>query len=221
MLCQMLRNKLWTQSKTLTSAARQHVRNYYKPNQKEAFYDVEGVVTKDVLLFRYDDTGKVFWKNLVALVMFPVGTYLGYTAYTLKATMGEFKDKVAENNKINWRAEQIEMGSVGIGLVYFLFCAGLSSYWITRTMNTVRRLVLRKGGKYVQIQTYGITGGAGKIQNIPVVHCSGEQHPFHRDYDIFFLKVRDHSFKYQLNLKDGVVSNKPLFDRTVGLGRTI
>ena len=59
-------------------------------------------------------------------------------------------------------------------------------------------------------------------------------HPFHfqkfdfYNYDIvlnmecfrFFLKVKDHSFKYQLNLKEGIVSNKPLFDRTVGLGRT-
>jgi hypothetical protein len=34
----------------------------------------------------------------------------------------------------------------------------LSGYWISRTMNTVRRVVLRKGGKYVTIVTYGILG---------------------------------------------------------------
>ena len=146
-------------------------------------------------------------------------------------------------------------GSWGIGLAYCLFGVGLSSYWVTRTMNTVRRLVLRKGGKYISIQTYGITGeqhfikprsssplfcsgGGGKIFNVPVVHCSGAQQEFHKTDRLasqivnfmihikilsyrFFLKIRDHSFKYQLNLKDGVVSNMPLFARTVGLGRTI
>ena len=65
-------------------------------------------------------------------------------------------------------------------------------------MNTVRRLVLRKGGKIISIQTYGITGmklrfsiiiyyiikysgGPGKIMNIPVVHCSGIQQPFRKN----------------------------------------
>ena len=75
------------------------------------------------------------------------------------------------------------MGSWGIGLGYFLFGAGLSSYWVVRTMNTVRRLVLRKGGKYVSIQTYGLTGGGGKILNVPVVYCSGVQNPFHKTDD--------------------------------------
>jgi hypothetical protein len=33
--------------------------------------------------------------------------------------------------------------------------------------------------------------------------------------------VKDHSFKYQFNLEEGIFSNKPLFDRTVGIGRTV
>ena len=61
------------------------VRQYFKPSQgKDMFYDVEGVVTKDTLLFRYDDTGKVFWTNLIAIGMFPVWSYMGYFAYSLK-----------------------------------------------------------------------------------------------------------------------------------------
>ena len=126
-------------------------------------------------------------------------------------------------------------------------------------MNTVRRLVLRKGGKNISIQTYGFTGmdewclinsestkfkndysgGPGKIMNIPVVHCSGVQQPFTKTdryigqsrashwngknscFLRFFLRVRDHSFRYQINLEEGVICNKPLFDRTVGLGRTL
>ena len=59
----------------------------------------------------------------------------------------------------------ILQGSVGIGVAYFLFGLGLSSYWITRTMNTVRRLVLRKGGKYISVQTYRITGRKTNQEN--------------------------------------------------------
>ena len=61
------------------------VRQYFKPSQgKDIFYDVEGVVTKDTLLFRYDDSGKVFWTNLIAMGMFPIWSYMGYFAYSLK-----------------------------------------------------------------------------------------------------------------------------------------
>jgi hypothetical protein len=78
-------------------------------------------------------------------------------------------------------------------------------------MNTVRKLVLKKGGKYVAIQTYGILGrkmgkfclsdnkniyilclcdsGNNKaFFNVPVVHCSGIQHTFygkHRQAEYF------------------------------------
>jgi hypothetical protein len=51
---------------------------YYKPKQqKEAFFDVEGVVTKDTLLFRYEDVNSVRRKNLVAMAMLPLWAYLG------------------------------------------------------------------------------------------------------------------------------------------------
>ena len=36
----------------LSLQMRSNVRNYYKPKQKDAFFDVEGVVNKDTLLFR-------------------------------------------------------------------------------------------------------------------------------------------------------------------------
>ena len=174
------------------------IRTYYKPQkQKEALYDVEGVVTKDILLFRYEDQTKVFRTNMLAMSMMPV----------------------MDNTSHNFLLDNVSKASRGVGIAFFLSGLGLSSYWVIRTMNTVKRLVLRKGGKYVSIQTYGITGGGGRVQNIPVVQCSGIQHTFYAKQR-FFLKVKDHSFKYQFNLEDGVISNKPLFDRTVGIRRS-
>ena len=95
------------------------------------------------------------------------------------------------------------------------------SYWAVRTANTVRRLVLRKGGKFVSIQTYGLMGNNKQYMNVPVLHCSAVQrHPVYGK-ERFFLKIRDHSFKYQFNLEEGIFSNKPMFDRTVGISRRI
>ena len=94
--------------------------------------------------------------------------------------------------------------SRGMVLPFFLCGAGLSSYRGVRTMITVQ---------YIAIQTYRVTWGGGKVQNVPVVHCSGIQHTFYGKHR-FVLKVRDHSIKYQLNLEEGV-------DRTVGINRSL
>ena len=53
------------------------VRHYYKPKHKDAFFDVEGVVTKDTLLFRYEDVSSVRRKNFMAMAMLPLWAYLG------------------------------------------------------------------------------------------------------------------------------------------------
>ena len=43
-------------------------------------------------------------------------------------------------------------------ICFVLKGVSLSAYWISRSMHTVRRIVLRKGGKYVTIVTYGLFG---------------------------------------------------------------
>ena len=49
---------------------------------------------------------------------------------------------------------------------------GLSGYWLVRTTNTVRQLVLRKGGKHLTVVTYGILGRSSKFTTIPLSHVS-------------------------------------------------
>ena len=36
-----------------------------------------------------------------------------------------------------------------------------------------------------------------------------------------FLNVKGHRFRYQFNVEDGIFSNKPLFDRTIGQIRVL
>ena len=37
----------------------------------------------------------------------------------------------------------------------------------------------------------------------------------------FYLRVKERQFKFQVNVQDGVFTNKPLFERTVGISRRI
>jgi len=194
------------------------VRSYYKPKQKDAFFDIEGVITKDTLLFRYEDVKKVRMKNLAGMIMFPMWAWLGYSAYNLKTQMKSFEDKVETSVKHSFLLNNVVSASFGVGVGFFLFGVGLSSYWTIRTMNTIRKAVLKKGGKYVLLQPYGFLGTNQSFISVPVVHTSGIQHKFYGKHR-FFLRVRNHSFKYSFNLEDGMFSNKPLFDRTLGISR--
>jgi len=214
----LFRQKLLDVSKYKNNAGTS-VRNFFKPKQKEAFFDVEGVVNKDTLLFRYEDVKRVRMKSMAGLAMFPLWAYLGYFAYSLKAQVRPLEENLENNIKFSFLLSNVMKASTGVGLGFFLFGTGISSYWLIRTMNTVRQLVLRKGGKYVAIQTYGFLGRNQNFISIPVVHCSGIQHKFYGKHR-FFLKVRNHNFKYSFNLEEGVFSNKPLFDRTLGISRT-
>ena len=98
---------------------------------------MEGVITKDILLFCYEDASKVFYTNLVALSMMPVWGFMGCTSYSLKSKMEEFKEDVADNTKINFLLDNVLNASRGMGLAIFLCGDGLSSYRVVRTMTTV------------------------------------------------------------------------------------
>lgn len=196
-------------------------RNYhYKPKDSHFYKQVpENFVNKDSILFRYEEPMAVFRKNLFAMTMLPLWTYLGYFAYSLRGSLKPYKETVDKSDR-KWVMDNIERASLGVGLGFFLFGTGLSGYWLARTMNTVRRLVLRKGGKHITIVTYGLFGANSRYTTVPVSHCSAVHQAFYGK-ERFFLRVRDHAMKYQFNLEEGIFSNRPLFDRTVGISRKI
>ena len=51
----------------------------------------------------------------------------------------------------------------------------------------------------------------------PRFQCSA--HLYLRGRSRFFLRVKDRQFKFQVNVQDGVFTNRPLFERTVGVSR--
>merc|ERR1712080_334455 len=107
-----------------------------------------------------------------------------------------------------------------VGIATFIFGISLSGYWISRTTRTVRRVVLRKGGKYVTIVTYGILGFSSRYTTKAVSQCSAVRRTYQADKELF-VHVKDHNFRYRFNLEDGIFSNRPLFERTIGQSRIL
>ena len=62
--------------------------------------------------FFYEDASNVFYTNLVA--MMPVWGFMGYTSYSLKSKMEEFKEDVADNTKINFLLDDVLNASRGM-----------------------------------------------------------------------------------------------------------
>ncbi len=153
---------------------------------------LESLANRDLVLFSYEASGPVFWKNAVALAMFPVWSYLAKVSWGLEGRLSPHTDGVEAADK-SWALSNIQRASGGVAVGFFLFgewfsivliahhyigfffCfllpgCGISAYWVLRTMSTVRRLVLRKGGKHVTLITYGIFGRGSKPMTVPVSH---------------------------------------------------
>lgn len=205
------------------------IRKYhqFKPKDKiQAFdaplpHDIQAQ-SKDILLFRYENPNKIFRNNIVALMIFPCYAWLSYFTYELRAELLPYKDsEVLDRKGSGWVYQATLFNATRwLGVVVFIFGTALSGYWISRSMNTVRRIVLRKGGKYVTIVTYGVLGYTSRYVTRHVSQCSAVRQKYQADQRMF-LNVKGHRFRYQLNVKDGIFNNKPLFDRTVGISRNI
>lgn len=146
-----------------------------------------GSLSKDTLLFRYEETSKVTREGLIGVLMLPLWTYLSHFCYNLDKTIAPIKRNLSPELREGWIIRNIERARVGVAAGFFLFGASLSGYWFTRTNNTVRRLILRKGGKQVTIITHGLLGG--KQLTVPVSHCSGVRVNLQTD-NRYFMNVK-------------------------------
>jgi len=193
------------------------LRSYYKPKQMKNLYDVETGVKKDVVLFRYEDPTKVVGRCWIGLACIPFGLYMSQTSLMLTPTMEGWQDRELDA-KTSYLMDNVKYTSRGLGVFWLIFLPALGIYYTIRTRHTVRKLVLRKGGKMLSMQTYGLTPGGGRWIHVPVADCEASQKAFLDKYKCL-LNVRDHKFGYHFNMEEGVINNRGVFDRSIGLGR--
>ena len=119
---------------------------YYKPQRKEAFYDVEGVVTKDILLFRYEDVKKMRRQMAGVTVITGAWIYLGYTAYRLKSELKPYQaaEGLAERRWGPLLLDNVVRASFGVGLGRTLLAVLIKFSAPTPTMTIGHPLALLK-----------------------------------------------------------------------------
>ena len=144
---------------------------YYKPQRKEAFYDVEGVVTKDILLFRYEDVKKMRRQMAGVTVITGAWIYLGYTAYRLKSELKPYQaaEGLAERRWGPLLLDNVVRASFGVGLGRTLLAVLIKFSAPTPTMTIGHPLALLKN-----LPMFGIVEkSANVLTRLQASFCSG------------------------------------------------
>lgn len=207
------------------------IRKYhqFKPKDKVQVYDAPlphdlQAHGKDILLFRYENPMKVLRFSVIALTQFPIWSWLSYFTLDLRSRLTPYKESdVLDRKGSGWIYQKTVYGAATSRFLAFgYFCCGvaLSGYGISRSLNTVRRVVLRKGGKHVTIVSYGVLGYTSRYTTRAVSQCSTVQLQAEKETRLF-MNVKGKRFRYQFNLEDGIFNNKALFFRTIGQHRVL
>ena len=171
---------------------------HYKPkdSHRSDAAAVEKFAVKDVLLFRYENPRKILWRNVIAASVLVGSCIMGHTAWNLRSDLKNFiekggqsyEEKMKEQGKLIWI---VHNASGKIGIIFCLFGLGLSTYWFLRTSHTIRRLILKKGGKHCVFVTYGVFGINSRHFTVPVIHVRSrfKKELFHKKKNIIYKNL--------------------------------
>ncbi len=87
----------------------------FKPGEQARH--VEAVAKRDLTLYRYEDPGRVRWKNLLGLAMLPVWTYMAKVSWGLR-DLEAYSDNVGDRK---WVLQHVLSASRGVAVGFFLF----------------------------------------------------------------------------------------------------
>ncbi|XP_030854821.1 transmembrane protein 223 [Strongylocentrotus purpuratus] len=185
-------------------------------------------VTKDILLYKSDKTA--FFRMLGAFACAQVffWSYLTHTAFlTMKDTDTYVKVKYGEEgppkevkNWKSWSGIRVQLSTriwrytitgLSLGAGSIIFIASL-----VYSRRSIYRIVLRKGGESVTIQTYGLFGLPWRFTtSINNTSCEHARDGIRTQLPI---KVKGHRLFYILD-KEGKFYNARLFDYSIGMHR--
>ncbi|RZC35659.1 TMEM223 domain containing protein [Asbolus verrucosus] len=180
----------------------------------ERTLDVNTNVSKDVILFKYDNPRFFKIINVFGVCQFVFWSYL--SVFSFKT----LRDAPVDNSKESpwWR--KINLGENkyrnSLALIAFIIGYGILTVTWMYTLKSVRYLILCKGGKNVAIVTYTPFGKNRMFTvNLNNVNCKEARNVATSQLPI---KVRGHYLHYILDMR-GEFKNPGLFDHTAGLRR--
>ncbi|KAM8714553.1 hypothetical protein ACLKA7_014643 [Drosophila subpalustris] len=189
-----------------------------RTNSTKAAFDVSTNVSKDVVLFKYENPRFYKMLNFFGICQFVFWTYLSHFAFT---TLKDAPVVEKPGEELKWY-QRINLGDNKYknGITFCCFMIGygiLFAVWMF-TLRSVRFLILRKGGKSVSFVTYG-PFNRNRIMTVPLNCISAEESREMARVQLP-IKVRDKALYYVLDMR-GEFRNPQLFDYTAGLKRRI
>ncbi|XP_014086149.1 transmembrane protein 223 [Bactrocera oleae] len=187
-------------------------------NRSSPVFDVNTNVSKDVILFKYENPKYYNVLNIFGFCQFVFWTYLSHFAFT---TLKDAPVQEIPGEELAWY-QQINLGENkyrnGISTICFLIGYGiLCATWLF-TLRSVRYLILRKGGKDVAFVTYG-PFNRNRIMTVPL-KCVSAQESRETARNQLPIKVKNRTLYYVLDMR-GEFRNPQLFDYTAGLKRRV
>ncbi|XP_045526274.1 transmembrane protein 223 [Pieris brassicae] len=181
-------------------------------------HDVNTNVTKDVILFKYENPKYFRYMNIFAVVQYMFWSYLG--VFALKNLRDAPVDSSIMNDEQTPWFRKINLGENKykntLGAIALLVGTGsLGMIWMF-TLKSVRYLILNKGGRHLTFVTY-TPFGKNRIMKVPIENiCCKEDRKFAKVQ--LPLKVKNHSMHYMVDMR-GEFKQPLLFDSTAGLSR--
>ncbi|XP_023946838.2 transmembrane protein 223 [Bicyclus anynana] len=183
----------------------------------KTIHDVNTNVTKDVILFKYENPKFYKYMNIFAVVQYMFWTYLGLFALQNLRDVPVDKSTITADTpwfrKINL-GENKYRNTIGI-ISVAIGTGSLALVWMY-TLKSVRYLVLNKGGRHLTFITYSPFGN-NRMMKVPIEFvCCKESRKLAKVQ--LPLKVKNTVMHYMLDMR-GEFKQPLLFDSTAGLKR--
>jgi len=187
---------------------------------KESFATVDANVSKDVLIFTYENSQLFRWMTIFGIVQCLFWANLAYFCYSSLSGLQEVFARSEQQQRSGWWTtviqvqhkykDRIAVACLAMGYVVLAFT-------VIYPLRTVARLTLLKGGKVVRLSTYT---HFGQIRDylVPLKDISCRHSRAARGPQVS-MKLRGRWFYYMLDKREGVFHNAKLFDYVVGLNR--
>ncbi|KAK3859327.1 hypothetical protein Pcinc_034544 [Petrolisthes cinctipes] len=193
------------------------VRPYSNKSQRLMVLEQNYAVTKDTVLFRYDNARFFKLLNIFAISQFCFWSYLSNFAFVTMKNV-KIPEEVKSDTKLVWW-KKTNFGQFRYGITIFSFLIGwgtLAISWMY-TIRCVRYLVLLQGGRQLTFVTFTPFGRTRQI-TVPLEKVSAVQSRMSVKTHLP-LKVQGKSLHYLLDMR-GKFTNTKLFDYSAGLKRS-
>ncbi|KAI1284817.1 putative transmembrane protein [Halotydeus destructor] len=195
--------------------------------------DLSKDVKQDTVLYENNSRRFFYFVQGGSLIGFGLWVYLGFffQKYVKSPTIEDEKKRLVQANAAVQETTGFKsldkissiVGNYKTAIVCLCIAMAYSTILLATlfTIKNVQSIILKKGGKQVLIRTLAAIPRQGRFREIavPLKNVSSQQART-EDYNFVMLKLKGYRL-YFLISKDGVFMNPELFDRSVGMTRSL